>query len=262
MRVLIAGAAGKMGRETIKAVHGAPDMTLVAATSRQHAGTDAGALAGLAPLGLHVREDLAAALAETTPDVMVDFTHPDAVRGNAELAIAAGVRPLIGTTGLTADDLAALESQARARGLGVLVAPNFAIGALLMMQFAAKAAQYFDHAEILELHHNQKADAPSGTALKTAEAMLAVQPRFGATNRPETESLAGARGGETSGLRIHSVRLPGLLAHQEVMLGGLGQVLTIRHDAMSRECYMPGVLLGIRKIMAVEGLVYGLEHVL
>jgi len=144
----------------------------------------------------------------------------------------------------------------------VLVAPNFAIGALLLMRFAKEAARYFPHAEIIELHHNQKADAPSGTAIKTAELMLDEQDAFGVGNAPETEKLKGARGAEFGGIRIHSVRLPGLVAHQEVLFGGLGQILSIRHDSLSRESFMPGVMLAVRKAMDLQGLVYGLEHLL
>jgi 4-hydroxy-tetrahydrodipicolinate reductase len=262
IRVVLAGAAGKMGREVIKAIHQAPDIELVGAVSPRHVGTDAGELAGIGPTGVAFTADLASTLEATSPDVMVDFTTPESVKANAITALNAGVRPVIGATGLSPADLEELVALTTASNLGTLVAPNFAIGALLMMQFAAKAAEYFDHAEVIELHHNQKLDAPSGTAFKTVEAMAAVQPRFGASNVPETEKLAGVRGGEYAGIRVHSIRLPGLLAHQEVLFGGLGQVLTIRHDAMSRESYMPGVLLGIRKVMGLSGLTHGLEHVL
>jgi 4-hydroxy-tetrahydrodipicolinate reductase len=262
IRVVLAGAAGKMGKEVVKAIQGAGDIQLVGAVSPLHTGTDAGELAGVGPCGVLIESDLAALLAEARPDVMIDFTTPEAVKGNAILALEAGVRPVIGSTGLSPTDLDELRALTEAKGLGALVAPNFAIGALLMMEFAARAAKYFDHAEVIELHHNQKLDAPSGTAFKTVEAMAQVQAQFGATNVPETEKLAGVRGGEYAGIRVHSVRLPGMLAHQEVLFGGLGQVLTIRHDAMSRECYMPGVLLGVREVMRLSGLTYGLEHVL
>lgn len=262
IRVVLAGAAGKMGKEVVKAIHHADDIQLVGAVSREGTGIDVGMAAGIGPCGIHLSNDLTKTLFETKPDVMVDFTTPLSVKGNAIAALQNGVRPLIGATGLSGADIDELRALVDQKGLGALIAPNFAIGALLMMQFAAKAAQYFDHAEVIELHHNQKLDAPSGTAFKTVEAMAAVQQKFGASNVPETEKLPGVRGGEYAGIRIHSVRLPGLLAHQEVMFGGLGQVLTIRHDAMSRESYMPGVLLGVRKVMGLQGLVYGLEHVL
>jgi 4-hydroxy-tetrahydrodipicolinate reductase len=262
IRVALAGAAGQMGREVVKAVAGAPDMALVAAIAPRHVGQDAGIVAGLPALGLPLRADLATALADTRPDVLVDFTRPDTVFAVAQAALAASVRPVIGTTGLTEAQLASLGTAAEARGLGVLVAPNFALGAILMMRFAAEAARHFGHAEIVELHHDRKRDAPSGTALKTLEAMRAHRSAFEAPAIPGEETLPGARGAEAHGVRIHSVRLPGLLAHQEVLLGGEGQLLTLRHDAFSRACYMPGVLLGIRRILDRTGLVHGLEHLL
>lgn len=261
IRVVLTGAAGKMGREVVKAMQAAPDLALVAAVSPRHKGQDVGELAGCGPLGLRATDDLAEALA-TKPDVLVDFTRPEAVMGVARAALHAGVRPVIGSTGLTPADLEELDALAKAKNLGVLVAPNFAIGALLMIRFAAEAAKYFDHAELIELHHDRKHDAPSGTAIKTVEAMNAARPRFEPPAIPGSETVAGVRGGEQGGIHVHSVRLPGLLAHQEVLFGGLGQLLTIRHDALSRECYMPGVLLGVRKVMTLSGLTYGLEHVM
>ncbi len=262
IRVALTGVAGKMGREVVKALQGAPDLALVAAISPRHAGADAGELAGLGAIGLAVEAALTEALATTQPDVLVDFTRPEAVMDVARAALAAGVRPVIGSTGLTPADLAELDRLAKAGGLGVLVAPNFAIGALLMIRFAAEAAKYFDHAELIELHHDRKHDAPSGTAIKTVEAMNEARARFEPPAIPGSETIPGVRGGEQGGVHVHSVRLPGLLAHQEVLFGGLGQLLTIRHDALSRECYMPGVLLGVRQVMTLSGLVYGLENVM
>jgi 4-hydroxy-tetrahydrodipicolinate reductase len=259
IRVVLAGAAGKMGREVVKALDGAPDMKLVGAVSPRHAGHDVGEIAGLAHRGLPI---VATLDNSEQGDVFVDFTNPDSVMANAMEALKLGYRPLIGSTGMSRQDLETLDRESLGRGLGTLVAPNFAIGALLMIRFAAEAAKYFEHAEIMEQHHNQKLDAPSGTALKTAEAMLAARPAFNRAHPDEVEKLAHTRGGDLNGIRVHSVRLPGMLAHQEVYFGGLGQVLTIRHDALSRECYMPGVLLGIRKVMAINGLVVGLEQVL
>lgn len=259
IRVVLAGAAGKMGREVVKALDGAPDIQLVGAVSPRHAGRDVGEVAGLAHRGLPIVATLDAC---EPGDVFIDFTNPDSVMANALEALKLGYRPLVGSTGMSKEDLEQLERESLSRGLGTLVAPNFAIGALLMIKFAQEAAKYFDHAEIMEQHHHQKLDAPSGTALKTAEAMLASRPAFDRAHPDEVEKLAHARGGDLNGIRIHSVRLPGMLAHQEVYFGGLGQVLTIRHDALSRECYMPGVLLGIRKVMAINGLVVGLEQVL
>lgn len=241
IRVFVAGAAGQMGVEVVKAVAGAPDLALVGTTTSR-------------------ADDLAVALAAASPDVMVDFTRPDSVMANARTALAAGVRPVIGTTGLTPADLEELAGLS-ADGC-TLIAPNFAIGALLMIRFAAEAAKFFGHAEVIELHHDRKHDAPSGTAVKTLEAMAAVRPAFEPPAVPGSETVPGVRGGEVGGVHVHSVRLPGLLAHQEVLFGGLGQLLTIRHDALSRECYMPGVLLGVRAVMNRSGLIYGLEHVM
>jgi 4-hydroxy-tetrahydrodipicolinate reductase len=207
--------------------------------------------------------DLHELLTREKPDVCVDFTHPDAVFGNAMAMIQAGCRPVIGTTGLSQAQLAELDAALRAKGLGGMVVPNFAIGAVLMMKFAQEAAKYFDHAEIIELHHNKKADAPSGTAIKTAELMRQSQSQFGPTNAPEKETITGARGAAgPADIHIHSVRLPGYIAHQEVILGGPGQILTIRHDSMDRACFMPGVALACKKVLGLTGLVYGLEHIL
>ena len=259
IRVVVAGAAGKLGREIVKGVLAQPDMRLVGGVSPRHAGVDLGDVAGLAPLGLAVVGSIGEAAAA---DVLVDVTNPHVVMGNASAALQRGMRPLIGSTGLSAEDLARLEKETVSRKLGTLVAPNFALGALLMMRFAREAAKYFEHAEIVEMHHDQKLDAPSGTALETARAMRRERPAFDRAHPDEVEKLAHVRGGDLGGIRIHSVRLPGMLAHQEVHFGGEGQVLTIRHDALSRDCYMPGVLLGIRKLMAIDGMVVGLEHLL
>lgn len=265
-RVVLTGAAGKMGREAIRALHEADDLALVGAVVHRNPPADAGELAGLGPIGVEVAPSdfraVEALLDRMRPDVVLDFTGAEAATAYARLAFDRGACFVTGATGFAPEQLETIRQGAASIGRGALVAPNFAIGALLMIQFAKKAAEYFDHAEIIELHHNQKKDAPSGTALKTAEAMREVQPRFGASNVPEVEKLDGARGAETGGIHIHSVRLPGLLAHQEVIFGGAGQALTIRHDALSRECYMPGVLLAVRKVVQLQGYVFGLEHLL
>jgi 4-hydroxy-tetrahydrodipicolinate reductase len=181
---------------------------------------------------------------------------------NARAILEAGARPVVGTTGFSPSDIGELESLARRLRIGGLVAPNFAIGAVLLMKFAAEASRYLPDVEIIELHHNQKADAPSGTAIKTAELIEAVQGTPQGMKVAEKELLSGARGGRHNRVRIHSVRLPGLVAHQEVLLGGVGQVLTLRHDSLSRESFMPGVLLGVRRVMELDHLVYGLEKLL
>ena len=253
-----------MGQATVKAILSAPDMQLVGALTGTvpHKPLDAGTLVGFPPCGLALTTDWDTVLPEA--DVCVDFTHPDVVWANTSKLLQHGVRPVLGTTGLTTEQLQQLHTQLTDMQLGGLMVPNFSIGAVLMMRFAQQAAQYFSHAEIVEIHHNRKADAPSGTAIKTAQLMAQAQPEgFGRDNAPETELLAGARGAEgAGGVRIHSVRLPGMVAHQEVMLTSPGQLLTLRHDSYDRACYMPGVLLAIRHAMQTTGLTYGLESLL
>ena len=237
-RVAVLGAKGRMGSEVVRAVEGADDLELVAAL-------DAGD-----PL------DLSGA------DVAVDFTHPDAVMGNLRACIDAGVHAVVGTTGFDDARLAEVRSLLEGTPVGVLVAPNFGVAAVLMMQFAASAARFFESVEIVELHHPRKADAPSGTARRTAE--LVAEARTGLAAMPDatTSALDGARGADVAGVRVHAVRLAGLVAHQEVLLGGAGESLTIRHDSYDRASFMPGVLLGVRSVAARPGLTVGLEHLL
>ncbi|MDA8443015.1 MAG: 4-hydroxy-tetrahydrodipicolinate reductase [Peptococcaceae bacterium] len=260
IKVFVAGAAGKMGREVIKAVAADKELELVGAADMKLHGTDAGELAGIEALGIKISEFSPEVLKMTGAQVLVDFTAPHSVLKNAKLALQNKVRPVIGTTGLSEADLA--EIRALAADSGAFVAPNFATGAILMMRFAQEAARYFPNVEIIELHHDQKLDAPSGTGLKTAELISTVRPEFNQGHAEEYEKLPGARGGNYQGLRIHSIRLPGLVAHQEVIFGGLGQTLSIRHDAYSRETYMPGVLLAIKNVVTLNGLVVGLENIM
>jgi 4-hydroxy-tetrahydrodipicolinate reductase len=194
---------------------------------------------------------------------MVDFTHPDSVYENVRSAIAYGVRPVVGTTGLSPEQIEELSKFADKASTGCLIIPNFSIGMVLLQQAAISASRYFDHVEIIELHHNQKADAPSGTAIKTAEMLAELGKQFNPQQVKETETTAGARGAlMEENIRIHSVRLPGLIAHQEVIFGATGQIYTLRHDTSDRSCYMPGVLLCIRKVTELKNLVYGLEKIL
>jgi 4-hydroxy-tetrahydrodipicolinate reductase len=262
VRVLVAGAAGRMGREVLRAVLGDPGTTLVAAVDVAEVGQDAGELAGRPPAGVVVQPDLAAAIRTSRPEVMVDFTRAEVAHRNVLTALGAGVSPVVGTTGMTGEQLAGIGRAAEEAGVGAVVAPNFAIGAVLMMLFAAQAARHLPDVEIIELHHEKKPDAPSGTAIKTAEMIAATRAGTGAP-RPEQEmKIAGARGGELQGITIHSVRLPGLVAHQEVLFGGLGQTLSIRHDSLDRTSFMPGVLLAVKAVRSRKGLIYGLEHLL
>ncbi len=243
IRVHVHGALGRMGSTCVTAVQEAEDMELCGET-------DAG-------------DDLARALAEERPDVVVEFTVPSAIEANVRTMLQAGVSVVAGTSGLPPERARELGEMARAQGVGFLLAPNFAIGVILMQRFAREASRHFDDLEIIELHHDRKVDAPSGTAIHTADLIAEGAERPLNQGRPEeTESLAGARGARAGDIPIHSIRLPGLLAHQEVLFGGLGQTLTIRHDTLDRRAFMPGVLLGIRAIRGHTGLVDSLERLM
>ncbi len=266
--VLVNGALGQMGREVIKVVASAEDMVLAGAVDLARSGEDVGEVLGLGSLGVVLSDDLQGQLMLLTQRsgsaVMVDFTHPSSVYENVRSAIAYGIRPVVGTTGLSSDQIKALTEFADKASIGGLIAPNFSVGMVLLQQFSIQAAQYFDHVEIIELHHNRKADAPSGTAVKTAEMIAqSIKKAFNVPTVEETEVISGARGGQAhQGIRLHSLRLPGLVAHQQVIFGGLGQTLTLQHDTTDRVAYMPGVLLGIRKAVQLDTLVYGLETIL
>ncbi len=260
IRVAIGGAGGRMGREVVKMVLGEPDFTLVCAVSPSHVGVDAGVLVGLSPCGVCVEGELERALWRTTADVLVDFTIPDVARTHAAIALQHGVHAIIGTTGLTQSDMHALDVLARERHVGCLIAPNFSIGVLLMMRFAREAAALFPHCEIIEAHGDQKRDAPSGTALKTAHMIREVRAVRKQGHPLEEEHVAGARGADIDGMRVHSVRLPGIFAQQEVLFGAPGESLRIRHDSYDRAAYMPGVALAIRRIAQRVGVVYGFEQ--
>jgi 4-hydroxy-tetrahydrodipicolinate reductase len=253
IRVVISGT-GRMGMQVASALAAESGLAAVGFV-------DALASAGECA-GLPLYREAARCFDDLRPDVVVDFTNAAWTPSLCEAALERGVRPVVGTTGLPANFLARLEQEARARRLGAVVASNFAIGAVLMMEFARQAAKFFDSAEIIELHHDQKVDAPSGTAKTTAEMMrLARETDF---RRPPTEKevVPGTRGGELGGVTIHSVRLPGYVAHQEVLLGGVGQVLSIRHDSTGRDSFMPGVILAAREVMDLDHLVVGLGPLL
>ncbi|MEW6574490.1 MAG: 4-hydroxy-tetrahydrodipicolinate reductase [Bacillota bacterium] len=262
IKVVVTGAAGRMGREVVRAVSKTPGMTVIGAVDVGHNGEDAGSLAGIGPLGVMVRPDLENVLRETRAEVMVDFTTAKAAEQNIRNAIACGVRPVVGTTGIPPEELQELGKLSREKAVGGVIAPNFAIGAVLMMHFAGIAARYLPAAEVIELHHNQKIDAPSGTALKTAEIIAVNRGDAKVEDCTEVQKLSGARGGTLNDVRVHSVRLPGLVAHQEVIFGGLGQTLSIRHDSISRESFMPGVVMGIKKVMELREIVFGLDKLI
>jgi len=260
IRVLVSGAGGKMGGEVVRAVAEAEGMELVGAV-------DPGVSGCLIPTrsGEHVecRADLADAIAASKPDVVVDFTHPTAVEANVRAIMDSGVDYVLGTTGLSEETLLGLATLAP-EGTTLFFAPNFAIGAVLMMQFAEKAARFMPHVEVIEFHHDNKADAPSGTAIRTARMIAAARQESPAAPGRETElaGMEGARGALVDGVSVHSVRLPGLVAHQEVLFGGQGQTLTIRHDSIDRTSFMPGVVLAIREVGTRSGLVVGLERLM
>ncbi|WP_256757326.1 4-hydroxy-tetrahydrodipicolinate reductase [Cohnella sp. WQ 127256] len=262
INVAVAGAAGRMGREVVKMVLEDPELQLVAAIATSAGPVDAGTLVGKPNTGVIVTSDLAEALAACKADVLVDFTNPKSAMPHTEIALAYGVRPVMGTTGFTPEQIEQLDKQCRDQGIGGLIAPNFSIGAILMMKFSAMAAKYFPHVEIIEYHGDQKLDAPSGTSIKTAEWIAEARQEIRQGNPNEEEVIEGARGGYYNGFRIHSVRLPGVFAQQEVVFGAFGQTLKIRHDSHDRAGYMPGVNTAIKKIMSVTGMVYGFEHFL
>ncbi|EST22947.1 dihydrodipicolinate reductase [Streptomycetaceae bacterium MP113-05] len=241
LRVAVIGAMGKMGSEAVKAVRAADDLELVAAVDR---------------------DDDLAALTEAGTQVAVDLTHPDAVMGNLEFCVRNGIHGVVGTTGWTEERLGTLRGWlAGSPATGVLIAPNFGIGAVLTMRFAQQAARFFDSVEVVELHHPNKADAPSGTAVRTAQLIADARRDAGCAPQPDATSTAldGARGADVGGVPVHSVRLRGLIAHQEVLFGDEGEIFTLRHDSMNRGSFMPGVLLGVRRVASAPGLTYGLD---
>lgn len=242
IRVGVLGAKGRMGSEVVKSINAAQDLELTAA--------------------LDLGDSLDQLIASKT-EVVVDFTTPDSVMKNLEFLISHDIHAVVGTTGFTDAKLAELCTELSSHPkVGVLVAPNFAVGAVLMMEFAQRAAKFFESAEIIELHHPNKVDAPSGTANRTADLISKARKEAGLNDMPDatSTSLEGARGAKVDGVPVHSVRLRGLVAHQEVLFGGLGETLTIRHDSLDRAGFMPGVLLGVRNVVKVPGLTYGLEN--
>jgi 4-hydroxy-tetrahydrodipicolinate reductase len=258
IKVVIFGATGRVGQVLVNSLSREPSVKLVGAVDIKAAGGKLNLPDGTA---IPFSSDLEQILAATQPEVMVDFTLAKATLPAVRIAVKHKVGVVIGTTGLTVDNLAEIEQQANSQKVGIIIASNFALGAVLMMHFAKLAAKYMDYAEIIELHHNQKADAPSGTALTTARAMAESR------GKPFSQAVDDgknfpSRGEKTAGVTIHAVRLPGLMAHQEVIFGGLGQTLTIRHDTIGRECYVPGVLLAIQEVVKQQGLIQGLDKLL
>ena len=250
IKVAVCGSCGKMGQEVVKAVVMDNSLELVAKID-------------LVCLGEGTYNSIQAALSENQIDVLVDFTQPSSIFENAKFCINNGIRPVIGTTGLSDEQVEELRQLSQEKNVSALIAPNFTTGAILMMKFAKEAAKFFDNAEIIELHHNQKKDAPSGTAIKTAQLMAEANDSLAKGNCEEVELVEGSRGGKSyADIQIHSVRMPGYIASQEVIFGASGQVLTIRHDSMDRTCYMKGVVMAINHVMNHNEFVYGLDNIL
>lgn len=263
IRVAIAGARGKMGQEAVHTVMKTEGMELAAVLDYKEIGETL-AETPLFPASYQVPvfTDLKKLHTDTKPDVLVDLTSPESVYEHTKTALQLNIRPVVGTTGFSDEELDELTHLAKDSKLGCIIAPNFAVGAVLMMKFAEQAAKYLPDIEIIEMHHDQKLDAPSGTAMKTAHLISSERPVHEQGHMKEKETLQGARGANYDGMRIHSVRLPGLVAHQQVLLGGDGQLLTIRHDSFNRGSFMSGIVLSIKTVMEKEELIYGLEHII
>jgi 4-hydroxy-tetrahydrodipicolinate reductase len=259
IKVVVHGASGRVGQEVVKAVCQEPEMELAGAADLKASAPELALPNGAGKVPFSA--DFKYILTTCKPDVVVDFTIAKASLPAVRTAAEMGVSMVIGTTGFSAGELAEIERLAKAHNTGIMVAPNFALGAVLMIHLAKIAGKYFDHAEIIELHHDKKLDAPSGTAKSTAQAM--VKARGKDFLSPTVQGAASAsRGESTGGINIHAVRLPGLMAHQEVLFGGAGQTLTIRHDTINRECYMPGVLMAVKEMVKRKTYVYGLDTLL
>ena len=271
--VLVSGALGRMGSEVVNSVLNSSDCELVAAidTNKKNNGENISQLLNLKKSDVLVSNDLEGSLCSISQDyrnekikpVLVDFTHPDSVYENTRSAIAYGISPVVGTTGLTPSQINDLAIFTQKANIGCAIIPNFSVGMVLLQQAASVAAKFYDNIELIEMHHNQKADSPSGTCIKTAEMIEEYPKKYNQSLVKETESLKGVRGGlRDSGLNIHSIRLPGLLAHQVVIMGSPGETYTIKHDTIDRKAYMPGVLQAIRKIGKFDSLIYGLEKLI
>ena len=248
IKIAVCGAMGKMGREVVNTVLDNPDMELIAKID-------------VASGEMYHTIEEAARVCDI--DVLIDFTQPSSVYENAKFCLNNGIKAVIGTTGLTDEQIKELENLSKEKNTGCFIAPNFSTGAVLMMMFSKMAAKYFDNAEILELHHNQKKDAPSGTAIKTAAMMSERNDNFTKGNCEEIETIEGARGANTyNNIHIHSVRMPGFMASQEVIFGSNGQIMTIRHDSVDRKCYMPGIMLAVKHVFENNNFTYGLDNIL
>ncbi|MBQ0067503.1 MAG: 4-hydroxy-tetrahydrodipicolinate reductase [Phascolarctobacterium sp.] len=252
MKVLVNGALGRMGQEVVKKIQSEAGFELAAVVDIHNG------VAG----GLNVDTDVLHAIKTTKPDVVVDFTKPDVVMDTLRKILPTGVACVVGTTGFSNENLEEVDKLANANKTAVLIAPNFALGAVVMIKLACEAAKYFPNVEIIEKHHDKKLDAPSGTAILTAQKIAEVRKKMHQGHPDEKETMAGCRGADFEGMKIHSLRLPGYVASQEVVFGGQGETLRIATEPINRECYMPGVILACQKIKNYQGLVYGLEKIL
>ncbi|PAV29479.1 4-hydroxy-tetrahydrodipicolinate reductase [Virgibacillus profundi] len=262
INVIIAGPRGKMGSEAIQMVHNEERFELVACIDRKNNGKQMKEVNSLPDLDVPIFENPEECFENIDADIFIDLTVPNAGFENTKVALNHNIRSVVGTTGFTDEQIHELSNTAKEQGIGCIIAPNFAVGAVLMMQFAQMAAKFFPDVEIIEKHHDNKLDAPSGTAIKTAELIKETRNNKSQGHPNEREIITGARGAEYDGMRIHSMRLPGLVAHQEVVFGASGQTLTIKHDSYNRESFMEGVKLAINEVFNLSELVYGLENIL
>ena len=263
IKVGVIGALGKMGKEVVKAVLNAEDTELVMAVDIMGEGTDAGIAACGIESKVLIETDLEKAIINKKPDVVIDFTQPNGIYNHVCTYMKHKIKSVIGTTGLKDEQIAHLRELSNETNTSCLIAPNFSTGAVLLMMFAKQAAKYFNNAEIIELHHNQKKDAPSGTAIKTAQLMAESNSNFTLGNCHETELIEGSRGGTAdANIHIHSVRMPGYIASQEVIFGASGQIFKLAHHTMERSCYMAGVLLAVRYVADNNEFIYGLDNIM
>ncbi|WP_163537641.1 4-hydroxy-tetrahydrodipicolinate reductase [Gracilibacillus sp. YIM 98692] len=262
IKVIVAGPRGKMGSEALRMIEKQSDLDLVACLDHKYEGMKISEFDELPPFDVTIYNDIVECLETVEADVLVDLTTPEVGYLHTKTAIQYGVRPVVGTTGFTDEQLQELTDLSEEKGIGTIIAPNFALGAVLMMQFAKWAAKYFPDVEIIEKHHDNKLDAPSGTAVKTASLIKEVRESKKQGHPDEKETLDGARGADVDGMKIHSMRLPGLVAHQEVVFGSAGENLTIKHDSFHRESFMTGVKLAIDQAVKLDILVYGLENIM
>ncbi|MFT8320539.1 MAG: 4-hydroxy-tetrahydrodipicolinate reductase [Bacillus sp. (in: firmicutes)] len=262
VKIVIAGARGRMGKEAVLLTGRTEHFQLVGVLDHKYEGKKLSELDGFTSFDVPIYTDIDKCFQTEKPDVLIDLTTPEYGMHHAKTALSYGVRPVVGTTGFTKENLQELESLCEEMNRGCIIAPNFALGAVLMMKFSQLAAKYFQDVEIIELHHNQKLDAPSGTAVKTAELISEVRETKKQGHPEEKETIPGARGADFDGMRIHSVRLPGLIAHQQVMFGADGETLTLRHDSYNRTSFMSGVKLAVDEVLKVNALIYGLENIM